>query len=49
MSSSIPPVQRAQSNLQSSASIGVGVDMSSSDVNVASQVLQTKKKKMKKT
>ena len=36
MSSSIPPVQRAKSNLQPSTSIGVGVDMPSSDVNAIS-------------
>ena len=36
MSSSIPPVQRAKNNLQPSTSIGVGVDMPSSDVNAIS-------------
>ena len=48
MSSSIPPIQRVKSNLQSSTSIGVGVDMSSSDVNVASFTSSTNKKKRKK-
>ena len=33
MSPSIPPVQRAKSNLQSSTLVGVGLEMSSSDVN----------------
>ena len=51
MSSSIPHVQRAKSNLQPSTSIGVGVDMPSSDVNAASLMSsthkQTKKKKHK--
>ena len=44
MSSSIPPVQRAKSNLQSSTSIGVGVDMSSSNINAASLISSTNKK-----
>ena len=43
MSSSIPHVQRAKSNLQPSTSIGVGVDMPSSDVNVASLMSSTNK------
>ena len=51
MSSSIPHVQRAKSNLQPSTSIGVDVDMPSSDVNAASLMSsthkQTKKKKKK--
>ena len=49
MSSSIPPVQRAKSNLQPSTSIGVGVDMPSSDVNAASLTSSTKKKKKHKS
>ena len=44
MSSSIPPVQRAKSNLQPSTSIGVGVDMPSFDVNAASLTSSTNKK-----
>ena len=44
MSSSIPPIQRVKSNLQSSTSIGVGVDMSSTDVNAASLSSSTNKK-----
>ena len=49
MSSSIPPVQRAKSNLQPSTSIGVGVDMPSSDVNVASLMSSTNKQTNKQT
>ena len=44
MSSSIPHVQRAKSNLQPSTSIGVGVDMPSSNVNAASLTSSTNKK-----
>ena len=49
MSSSIPHVQRAKSNLQPSTSIGVGVDMPSSDVNVASLMSSTNKQTNKQT
>ena len=48
MSSSIPPDQRAKSNLQPSTSIGVGVDMPSFDVNATSLMSSTNKKKKKK-
>ena len=48
MSSSIPPVQRAKSNLQPSTSIGVRVDMPSSNVNAASLTSSTNKKWKKK-
>ena len=48
MSSSIPLVQRAKSNLQSSTLIGVGVDMSSFDINAASLMSSTNKKLKKK-
>ena len=47
MSSSIPPVQRAKSNLQPSTSIGVGVDMPSFDVNAASLMSSINKKQNK--
>ena len=47
MLSSTPPIQRAKSNLQPSTSIGVGVDMPSSDVNAAS-LTSSKNKKWKK-
>ena len=45
MLSSIPPIQRAKSNNQSLTSIGVGVDMSSFDVNATPLTSSTKKTK----